>query len=1609
MSTNRKYSTAGLFEENLFAKADDREENEIGNSGSMSAIQPANTAQQAEKEKKKNVPASAEPAMPAPLSLGKVAGSRIPGSSSSTRFIDSFKEYMVPKDTPERRRRVYSLSQEALDDVVNEYYNKELKTTFDSRRKDAAAKARNVLEKEAAVLRDNPMQAYARAAEVEDLSGVMDETMKGIDDSKLRELLSPLASQGGFDKDDYIEKFVKPSLREKMVGEYVKESKPKSSGEYIIRSAIDNSLMGKIVSLPVAKEKGVADRMAVDKEALAGYKAGRLEDFAAGLGSLVVDLPLFSKLGKVSSLAVSAVGRRATPVVAKRIAGKVMSGSLNPRMNPEFATRVAERAIKQNLKYRLTGGVLSQGLTLGNYDASNSVVGDLLSGEGVDWSAGAASFGKGFLLGGGSAAAAAPLRVMSKGAKGAKRLFYSAGVLSSESAVFTAGSEIGKIAQGIEVEPVDLFYDFTGSAATILAMRLAHWRPKGGEYKLDYNGRLKKHFKLSPSEMKEVENAGFNPNEFVAAIERELKIPSYGGSENADMVKEVYSRLMTDKNLSASAKSKLMLLVENKVTSTPPVPFDYAVDRVEDGNYEVKLFDFEGNLIEKNLFDSMDGIRSYMFVQQGKLRKNRIELFDRELTAGLQSQNFYRHASEYLRESGTDVNEFVDAVYDRSQGKELAPRQQRMVDEVLARSSFDNEGMVKYLYDARRGIEQKHGLEENSLVYKAAEPYYMLRENEIAAIREYEELLYSEVEQLKKGADAGRVAEMSALANGNGSVKSAKTEFRERDEKVTRENILGTMDADLMSEKPLDVFKAPARGVVWNVYGNDFTKEQFDSHKRLVRKMSRKLGVEINIIADERELERPDPANREEVREYNNQVRSYGWIQNGKVYINLPNCPTPEAIESTIVHEVVGHYGLEKVFGYHLYDFLEDVYKGADDKLRAEMEQMGKGQYRGANHFLVVEEYLAHLAEKAWLNEKERTVMQRFKDFIKDMFRRMGIYTGSAGEISIGEIEQIMALHCRYVRRKVAPERHRKEVFGRFGSSHKPKEGYYNHDAYLDDVKSRIADGIFFRSTPDYLRGFKAMMNYDRLPAEYKEKFLKDNSHLSEEQVYEVLKDRKYRSSGNGDKKTSLGERGGVIPGNPSSKGLLYGSSGHLSRYSLATHEDVTKLMKNNLITKSSAVKIINEGGFSGLQSTEDAVRKIGESLKLIKSRSSQSYYGNFYEGDIVVDGKSVHLRISTHPATGERMGNHPADDRISVVIYKNGEHVSHKEHGGYTEYVYYPSEVSLENAANSILKGVVNLIDNGKFIDETGKARKMEYPYWDNGILRYRLPSENEMYRTRDKKTSLGERGGADSDNPSSKGLQKKGSEHLSRNPLAHSNDDANIVPKELERKYSFLNNMKNGEFGSSNDEPVSVGVSDVSDYGNHENDTSSGYATLMERIRDEYKAVKHDADFVEAVRKGTRMLGSDSVAGKAFLNKYGIQVDDFKNKFPTEDEYIYYRLVENGAPFHNAAEAQGTGNGIAGISDGDDRVREMSLSDIKRRLYGPLDILSRSSAAGNTMLGRVGRQLMDAGLSIAERADIEDELEAYTAHLLKKRKAGNVSPSPTASVSGHVNGTYV
>lgn len=206
------------------------------------------------------------------------------------------------------------------------------------------------------------------------------------------------------------------------------------------------------------------------------------------------------------------------------------------------------------------------------------------------------------------------------------------------------------------------------------------------------------------------------------------------------------------------------------------------------------------------------------------------------------------------------------------------------------------------------------------------------------------------------------------------------------------------------------------------------------------------------------------------------------------------------------------------------------------------------------------------------------------------------------------------------------------------------------------------------------------------------------------------------------DKKTASGKRGAADSHNPLSGSLLSGSSERLSGDALAYQIDDTKVQRNTEITRRKARIILNKGGFDRINTPMQAVSALGKGLGMRKSYSTQSYYGDYYEGDFSVDGKILHLRISTHPANGTRIGNALADDKISLVVRKNGEHVSLGEHNGYTEYVYEPSEILPKDAANGIVRTVERLIRTGEFVDETGKVQKYDYPYNDeNGNIRYR------------------------------------------------------------------------------------------------------------------------------------------------------------------------------------------------------------------------------------------------------------------------------------------------
>ena len=1293
-------------------------------------------------------------------------------------FNETVKDVMLPKATPERRLKMYSQSERALEDALGGSFGEDMKQRLAARRQESKEQGEKAYREAVSVIGANPEFASYRAMEANDAVKDIEATITGTDASELVKRVAPLVKHGGYRMDEYVSERVLPKMYDTLLNEVVDEEKPKSSTEYVLRSSLANSLVGKVALLGRDAMLGNNNNTMLQDEGLKHYNASRLEQLSGSVGSLLVDAPVFSALGGLSGAVMGNTANRITSNLANRI----LARKFGEGMTRDVANDVAARVISNRLSFKMLQSSGAQGITLGNYDAMNSIVDDLLYQNDIDTGKAAGSFTKGLLTGTALGVVGTPLREASKGLSGAKKLFASSGVLSAESAVFTAGTELEKLKNDIEVTPIDLLQDFGESAATLLVMRMTHWRPKGASLKLGADGKLKEKFALSSSERAELKELNVNPEQFIEAVEKELKLPSFGG-ERSRYIKDAYSRIMSNEKLSASARAKLLFLVENKVTSTPPIPFDFTVKQREDSKWEVTTVDEAGRIVSRNIFNHAGNAKSHLMVHAAELRRNRIALFEMELTNGVRSANFIRQAGLYAKSNGKNIEEVATAVYKKSTGLEMTPAEQKIVDDILERTAYDEAGVVQMLYNVRRKIEKRHGLEKGTMFIDIHEPFYRLSNAKNNSLNEYEELLRDEVDRLKVGTDRHRSTRLLKQGLDSDYFGMSNDEVKAR-EIQDHYDWVAVRDADrvgLRSKprpmgplRPIYIPPEDNSGYVWSYGETKNTREDIERYRERAETIAAKFGVEPHFISDEREIERPDPEDYEAVVRYNTQIVSSGWVNMGRVFINLPNAKSVEDVEKTVLHEVVGHKGLMHVFGEHLNDFLEDVYRKASPEVLRGINRI-KYQYRGFDNYTVMEEYLAYLAEGTNLTTQERSLYVRIKDYIRSLLIRMNIYTGSNRQISESELRDIMQRHCEYLQTKESPDDYRKDVFGSFNASYRDAKTYYDNALYRNELKSQIDKGEFLVSTPKFFRNAKELAHYDLLPPE-QQKRVRERNGIVEELAQNPVEENMYRRG----KKTTSGERSGVIPGNSSSGGLLQVSNGHLSHYALTSQEDVANIAKNTDNSYFSARRKINEGGFYDIYTAEDAVRKLGESLKLRKSKSTQSFYGDLYEGDIDVDGKTLHLRISTHPATGDRMGNHPADDKISIVVHKNGEHVSRGEHNGYIEYIYDPVKVSLNDAANSILNGVVNLIENGTFVDYTGKAEKNQYPYYNDGKLHYRLPDEE--------KTTSGERSGAVPGSPSSGGLILGGSAHLSRYPLAQPKHVANIQREEPGSKYNVL-----------------------------------------------------------------------------------------------------------------------------------------------------------------------------------------------------------------------------
>ncbi len=993
-------------------------------------------------------------------------------------YKESQKNFLVPKDSEQRRRRQFVTTPKVVDEAINDYYNETFRPTMQAAKKEADDRAFKAYKSYATVPGANPSLALGNMYRENNPLTTLDKAMAVPDNGRLDEIANRYAQYAGLDPAEYRTQILEPALRQRAINDLVDEKTPKSTAEYLLRGVRRNSLIGSMSDLDTNGYKGAGGHRYIDDLAMENYNPSRLERFSAGVGGLLFDSAVFAGIGAGAS----ALAGKATNAIVNRTVSKMMLDGAAKGLTREAAEETAKRAVLGSLKTKIAQSATTQGITLGTYDAAHSVVDDILHGEKIDAASAVSAFGRGAATGAAVGAVGTPLRHASRGLTGGRRVAASTGILSAESAVFTAANELGKMAEGIEIEPIDLANDFGESAATLLAMRMLHWRPSGASHKLNTVGRLKPEFRFSMPEAEEIKRAGVEPDQFIANIEKSLNIYSAGSGKAARDVKMDYLRLMSIPDLSISARSKLLYIVENKLSSTPPEAVDYKVRDKGDGNYVFSTIDAEGRLLENIKCRSREELKSLYFTRTGQMRRNRIAMHERMLMQSYDSQNFFRQAGKYARETGTDVETISDIMYRKARNEAVAPEEQAVLDEILARSNYSDSEVGQMLHSLRRNLEQQYGLNDGSLLGAIEKSSFHCSKAENEALNSYEQIMRGEVLKLHGGTSSERANELSSYENdymglGNDELKEQEKQNFTTHAIITGEGLnegaiptlteqYGVFATDIRKPKNWD------DTYVWNPRRHKHTREDVDRMAQEALSLGDKLGINIKVIVDEEQLPKDDPV-------YANKVRSYGWLneKNGEVVINVPNNKDIAEVRRTVVHEVVGHRGLGQLFGYYYFDFLEEVYERSSPAVRNEIDKLSTDN--GYHLHQSVDEYLARITERTTTTPEQRTIYQRFRDFVREMLQRLNIYRKPITE---DELVSLLQRHHSATLGRKSYDNYRSSAFRPFVTAGRHDGGYYNYDV----AKARYTREMQQNPTLKGLSpGFHAMRRelYDEEPA----------------------------------------------------------------------------------------------------------------------------------------------------------------------------------------------------------------------------------------------------------------------------------------------------------------------------------------------------------------------------------------------------------------------------------------------------------------------------------------------------------------------------------------------
>ncbi len=345
---------------------------------------------------------------------------------------------------------------------------------------------------------------------------------------------------------------------------------------------------------------------------------------------------------------------------------------------------------------------------------------------------------------------------------------------------------------------------------------------------------------------------------------------------------------------------------------------------------------FGNTSVQRSLTLSVNGVD---FVVNTKIEKH-MEQKDSKLTAV--SRRVMTYSSEKLGIENTPVPgmRIANAIKDITESVITGDRVRNLA--ANAKETYTRKEKELEQMEARSGKPFEH----EEALDKARED-----------VANYEELMQKELEEKE-----AKYAEMDAQVSAANNVSNAEEDTEEANDEEVRFRSDEEVEQDDLNMQDLE---------------------------EVATSMAEVLGEDVRVIHDTAEIEGRNESETSRMR------GAKGWYdpKTGQVVVVLPNAESADDVEATILHEVVGHKGLQELVGKDQFGkFLDEVFEGANEAVRNGIVERSK-RY-GWNTRLATEEYIAELAEQGFKDLEARDLWNVVRNAFYNLLSRVKLALG---------------------------------------------------------------------------------------------------------------------------------------------------------------------------------------------------------------------------------------------------------------------------------------------------------------------------------------------------------------------------------------------------------------------------------------------------------------------------------------------------------------------------------------------------------------------------------------------------------------------------------------